>query len=68
MGFKTHDGVVAIHAATVVGDLNEPLATLLRRDANTRRACVNGILNEFLDDGGGTLHDFAGGDAPCDFC
>ena len=68
MGLEAHDGVVAIHAAAVVGDLYEPLAALLRRDADARRARVNGILDEFLDDGCGALHDFAGGDPPGDFC
>ena len=68
MGLEAHDGVVAVHAAAVVGDLYEPLAALLRRDADARRACVNGILDEFLDDGCGTLHDFTGGDPSSDFC
>ncbi len=62
MALEGKQGVIAHHAAAVVGDLNELLAATFDLDADARGSGVKGIFQEFLDHGGGALHDFASGD------
>ena len=54
--------VVGLHPLAVVLDADLFLAAELDVDGHARRAGVDGVFDELLDDGGGTLDDFAGGD------
>ncbi|OPZ28388.1 MAG: hypothetical protein BWZ02_01315 [Lentisphaerae bacterium ADurb.BinA184] len=63
VGFDAEEGVVAVHAAAVVADLDEAAASLLDADGDAGGAGVDRVLDEFLDDGGGAFDDFAGRDA-----
>ena len=53
---------------TIVDDLDEFASALLDGDADAGRTGVNGIFDEFLDDGGGAFDDFAGGDLVDEEC
>ena len=55
-------GVVAHHAAAVVGDLDQLLPARLDLDADARGTGVQRVLQQFLHHRRGTLHHFAGGD------
>ncbi len=54
--------VRARHPLAVVFDRHQLLAAEIDDDGDPRGAGVDGVLDELLDDGGGTLDDFAGGD------
>ena len=54
--------VVAIHALAVVGDADELAAAGLDFDANAVGAGVERVFQQLLDDGGGPVDHFAGGD------
>jgi hypothetical protein len=56
------EGVVAHHAAAVVGDTDEATAAGFDIDADAGGAGVEGVLQQLLDDGGGAVDDLAGGD------
>ncbi len=55
--------LVGGHAAAIVDDSNQILATLLERDIDTRGAGIDRILDQFLDRRRRALDDFARGDA-----
>ena len=55
--------VAACHAAAVVGDADERDAARRGDDLDPRRAGVDGVLDEFLDDARRPLDHLAGGDA-----
>ena len=55
-------GVVAHHAAAVVGHLDELLAAGLNVDADAARARIQRVLQQLLDHRRRTLHHLAGGD------
>ena len=60
------DGEVEIgrrHAAAVVDDADQPAAAALDRHRNAAGAGIDGVLDEFLDGGGGPLDHLARGDA-----
>ena len=64
-GGVTQEGdarVLRGHAAAVVrhADIGRAAAAKFHRDI--LRAGVEGVLHQLLDNGGGTLHDLAGGD------
>ena len=54
-------GVIAQHAAAVIGDTEQAAAAGLGFDGDGGGTGVERIFEEFLDDGGGPLDDFAGG-------
>ena len=62
MAFEGEEGVVGDHAVAVVDDADELAATGFNLDADAGGTGVEGILEELLDDGGGTLDDLAGSD------
>jgi len=55
-------GVVAHHAATVVGNADEAATASFDFDADAGGAGIEGVLQQLLDDGGGAVDDLAGGD------
>ena len=55
--------VVVGHAVAVVDDADHALAAGFDFDANAVGAGVERVFEQLLDDGGGALDDFAGGDA-----
>ncbi len=62
MALKGKQGVVGNHAGAVVDDLDQFFAAGLHVDTDAGRSGINRVLDEFLDDGCGTLDNFAGGD------
>jgi hypothetical protein len=62
VAFEGKESVVADHAATVVSDADKAAATGFDFDADVSSSGIEGVLQEFFDDGGGTVDDFAGGD------
>ena len=62
MAFEGQHGVVAHHAAAVVGNLNQFLSAGLDMDADARGAGVERIFKQFFYHRGRALHHFAGGD------
>ncbi len=54
--------VVLDHAVAVVGDADELAAAGFDLDADAGGSGVEGVFEEFFDDGGGAFDDFAGGD------
>jgi hypothetical protein len=61
VAFEAEESVVAIHADTVVGNLDEGNAAPAGQDFDARGGSVDGVFNEFFDDGGGSFDDLAGG-------
>ena len=55
-------GIVAHHAASVVGDLDQLLAARLDLNANARGTGVQRVLQQLLHHRRGTLNHLAGGD------
>ena len=62
MPFKRQQSIVADHAATVVGDLNQLLAARLDLNSDAGGTGVQRVLQQFLDHRSRALHHFAGGD------
>jgi hypothetical protein len=62
MALECQHGIVAHHAATVVGDLDQLLPARFDADLDARCPGVQRVLEHFLNDGRRTLHHFAGGD------
>src|SRR5689334_22166629 len=62
MTLKGEHSVVAYHAASVVGDLDQLLPARLDIDLDARGPGVEGVLKQLLDYRGRPLHHFAGGD------
>ena len=57
MALESEHGIVADHAASVVGDLDQLFATGLDADLDARGAGVEGVLEHFLYDRRRTLDD-----------
>ena len=62
MPFKRQHGVVAHHAAAVVGNLDQLLSAGLDADLDSRRARVQRVLQHLLHHGRRPLHHLACGD------
>ena len=62
VALEGQQGVVAHHAAAVVGDPQQTPAAGLDLDADVGGAGVEGVFEKLLDYRGGALDDFAGGD------
>jgi hypothetical protein len=58
---KGEKGVVAIHSVAVIADADKLAASRFDLDADAIGACVEGVFKEFLDDRGGAVYDFTGG-------
>ena len=67
MRFQAEDGVVGIHAATVIGDLDQGFAAVLALHGDPFGTGIDRVLDQFLDNGGRALDHLAGGDAVGDF-
>ncbi len=66
VGLEAEEGIFGVHAATIVDDADEGMSTALDGNLDAGSACVEAVLDKFLDDGGGALDDLAGGDAVAD--
>src|SRR5580693_8181793 len=62
MAFEGEHGIVAHHAAAVVGDLDQLFATSFDVDLDASRACVERVLEQLFYHRGRALHHLAGGD------
>ena len=62
VALEGEQGVVADHAAAVVGDADELAAAGFDLDADAGRAGVERVLQQLLDDRGRPVDDLAGGD------
>jgi hypothetical protein len=59
---KGADGIIRLHALAVVTHGDQADAGVFQLDADVPGAGVDGVFNQFLDDGSRPLHHFAGGD------
>jgi len=57
MTLKRLPGIVGIHPGTVVKNANHRASAVDKLDIDSPGARIDGILDEFLDHGGGSLHD-----------
>ena len=55
-------GILPVHAAAVIGDADEGHAAALDLHGDAGSARVDGVFHQFLHNGTGALHHFAGGD------
>ncbi len=62
MPLEGEHGIVANHAASVVGDLNKFFPARLDADLDARRARVERVLQQLLHDRGRALHHLASSD------
>ena len=62
VALESQHGVIAAHARTVVGNLDQAPAAGLQVNPHLGRGRVERVLDQFLADGGGPLDHFAGGD------
>jgi hypothetical protein len=62
MPIQAQARILGIHAVTVVLDANQLLTAVFGGNRDADRASVDCILDELLDDRGGPLDHFAGGD------
>ena len=62
MTFEGEHGIVAHHAASVVGDLDELFSAGLDTDLDAGCASVQSVFEQLLDYRGRALHHLAGGD------
>src|SRR5215470_9361507 len=62
MALEGEESVVTNHAAAIVRNLDELFAAGFDLDANACGASIERVLEKFFDDGGRSLHHFAGGD------
>jgi hypothetical protein len=62
VAFEGEEGVVAAHAEAVIRDTDQAASAGTDFDGDAGGLGIEGILDEFLDDGSGTFDDFAGGD------
>ena len=62
VGSEGEGEVVGVDAAAVVAHADEFAAAVFDVDVDLRRAGVDGVFDNFFDDGGGAFDDFARGD------
>ncbi len=62
VSFEGEERVIAAHAETVVGDIDEGASAVFDGDCNPSGFGVEGVLDQFLHNGGGPLDHLAGGD------
>ena len=60
MALERCEGIVFGHAGAVVADANERAARIDQFDLDPSRPGVESVFHQFLDDGAGALHHFAG--------
>jgi len=61
MSFKNQRDIVVIDAGAVVGDPDGLRTALFQYNPDIGRPGVNGVFQQFLDDGSRPLYDFSGG-------
>ena len=54
--------IVGVDATAVIDDLDEVAAAVPHFDVEACAASINGVLQQFFDDAGGSFDDLAGGD------
>ena len=64
--FEGQQSVVAQHAASVVGDADQPPPAVFDLDANAGRARIERVLQQLFGDGRRPLDDLARRDLVCD--
>ena len=62
MALEGEQGIIADHAAAVVGDANELAAAAFDLDTDAGGTSIKSVFEQFLDHGRGAIDDFAGGD------
>jgi len=62
VALQAEEGVVAVHAGAIVDDADGGSAAAADHDLDLAGGGVEGVFDQLLDDGGGTLDDLAGGD------
>jgi hypothetical protein len=62
VAFEAEEGIIAAHAGAIVGDADEAAAGGEDFDGDAGGLGVEGVFDQFLDDGSGAFDDFAGGD------
>ena len=62
MADNAHRCVFAVHPVSVILDEDSLATTVFELDADRRGACVDGVVEEFLDHGSRPLDHFASGD------
>ena len=63
LGYGLLGAFIALLIADIrVREIRPNLAILHHVDLDTRRQCVDAVFKQFLNDVGGTLNDFTGGD------
>jgi hypothetical protein len=60
VALKRQHGIVAQHAAAIVGHSNKTAATLFGSEANIHRTRVQRVFKKLLDNGSWAFHYFAG--------
>ena len=60
--FRSHDGIVAVHARAVVGNADELASTGGHDDIDPRGTRIKRVFEEFFDSGGRAFDNFACGD------
>ncbi len=61
MAFEGQTGISLTHSLSVVNDLNAGATSVNAKDVDALGASINGILHQFLYDGGRTLNDLTSG-------
>ena len=62
MAFQGKEGIVSAHADPVITDADQAPAAGLDFDMNKSCLRIEGVLDQFFHDAGGSFDDFAGGD------
>jgi hypothetical protein len=61
--FESEQSVISVHSTSVVADSDKAAATVRQFDLNPRRARIEAILDQLLDNRRRSLHHLACGDA-----
>ena len=59
MSLESHAGICLRHPFAIIDHLNQRTSRIHDVHPNHRGTCVNRILHQFLDHGGGTLYHLA---------
>ena len=63
MALYRQDEIVAVHAASIVGDADQAQAAAIRHHVDAGSTGVDGVLDQLLDDARRALDHLARGDA-----
>jgi hypothetical protein len=65
VALQREQGIGAIHSGTVITHTDVTCPTALKLYGDAMGSRIDGVLDQLLDDGGGTLHHFACGNLAC---